>query len=117
MAFAPQNIESSWAKAGLYPPDRDRVLRDIQRPPTLELKKEPTAQDNTAPPTPVTLEDLASLRRILEQNIDGLEEESRLYFCKLANAGERAMTRKIMIHSAKTHPRNHANSLTPERKV
>lgn len=105
MAFAPQNIESSWAKAELYPPDRDRVLRDIQRPPTLELKKEPPrnfAQDNTAPPTPVTLEDLASLRRKLEQNIDGLEEESRLYFCKLANAGERAMTRKIMIYSAKT---------------
>jgi hypothetical protein len=99
-AFTLRNIKSAWATAGLYPPDRDRVLRSIQKPPALELKKDHTidlAQKNEVPQTPVTSEGLASLRRKFEQNIDGLNEADRLYFCKLANAGERAMTARDLL--------------------
>ena len=46
---------------------------------------------------PVTSEDLASLRRKLEQNIDVFDNDSQLYFCKLANAGERAITARDLL--------------------
>jgi hypothetical protein len=35
-AFTSRNIKSIWAKAGLYPWNPDRVLRDIQKPPSQE---------------------------------------------------------------------------------
>ena len=100
VAFTHQNIKSAWPTAGLYPPDRCQVLRSIQWPPALNLKKDHAtdlSQDDKVPQTPVTSEELASLRRKLEKNIDGLNEGDRLSFCKLANAGERAMTARHLL--------------------
>jgi hypothetical protein len=81
MAFTPQNIESAWAKAGLSPFNPERVLQSIQKPPEPELKRDhliDVAQHDEPLQTPVTSEDLASLRRKLEQNIDALDNDGRL---------------------------------------
>lgn len=32
IAITPKNIEAGWIKAGMYPFNPDKVLRDIQRP-------------------------------------------------------------------------------------
>jgi hypothetical protein len=45
----------------------------------------------------VTSEDLTSLRRIIEQNIHALDDHSQLYFRKLANASERAITARDLL--------------------
>jgi DDE superfamily endonuclease len=100
VAFTPCNIKSGWAKAGLYPFDPDRVLRSIQKPLLLELKRDPPidATEHDEPlQTPVTSEDLTSLRRRFEHTLDALNDDSRLYLCKLANAGERAMTARNLL--------------------
>lgn len=100
MAFTPENIEVAWAKAGLYPWNPDRVLRSIQK----SSCQEPDGSyiiDTTLPEeplqTPVTPEDLTSLRRKFEQNIHLLEGDSQLYFRKLANAGERAIIARDLL--------------------
>jgi hypothetical protein len=69
-AFTSRNIKSAWAKAGLYPWNPDRVLRDIQKPPSQEAQSKyaiDTAADDKPLQTPVTAENLASLVRIIEQ--------------------------------------------------
>jgi hypothetical protein len=45
----------------------------------------------------VTSEDLTSLSRIIEQNIHALDDYSQLYFRKLANAGEKAITARDLL--------------------
>jgi hypothetical protein len=45
----------------------------------------------------VTSEDLTSLRTRFEHTLDALNDDSRLYLCKLANAGERAMTARDLL--------------------
>jgi hypothetical protein len=100
MAFTPQNIETAWAKSGLYPFNPDRVLKGIQKPPCQEPQGrhiiDTTLHDEPLQ-TPVTSEDLMSLHRRLEQNIHLLDGDSQLYFRKLANAGERAITARDLL--------------------
>jgi hypothetical protein len=68
-ALTSRNIKSGWAKAGLYPFDPNRVLRDIQKPPTQECQSghpvDPALSDEPLR-TPVISSHLASLRRALE---------------------------------------------------
>jgi hypothetical protein len=68
-AFTPRNIKSAWAKAGLYPWNPDRVLRDIQKPPLQDLQRKystDTALEDKPLQTPVTAEGLTLLRKIIE---------------------------------------------------
>lgn len=71
-----------------------------QKPPSQELQS--ILPIDTAPcdgslQTPVTSEQLTSLRRIIEQKIHALDDQSRHCFRKLANAGERAMTARDLL--------------------
>jgi DDE superfamily endonuclease len=68
-AFTSRNIKSAWTKAGLYPWNPDRVLQDIQKPPSQEPQSKyiiDTAPDNKPLQTPVTAEGLTSLRKIIK---------------------------------------------------
>jgi DDE superfamily endonuclease len=94
-AFTSRNIKSAWAKAGLYPWNPDRVLRDTQKPPSQEPQGEYTIDAATVDKTlqtPVTAESLTSLRRKIEQNMPTLDDHNQQCLRKLANAAERAMT-------------------------
>jgi hypothetical protein len=78
-ALTPSNIKSAWAKVGLYPFNPDRVLRDIQKPPAAVSPSSPTvdmARYDEPLRTPVTSDQLASLRRIIEQNMPDLVSQS-----------------------------------------
>jgi hypothetical protein len=100
VAFTPGNIEVAWAKAGRFPWNPDRVLRSIQKPSCQELDGShiiDTALPDEPLQTPVTSEDLTSLRRKFEQNIHLLDGDSQLYFRKLANAGERVITARDVL--------------------
>jgi hypothetical protein len=72
-------------RAGLYPLNPEKVLQSIQKLPAPELKVKrdhpiAVAQHDEPLQNPVTSEDLASLRRKLEQNIDVLEDDGRARF-------------------------------------
>jgi DDE superfamily endonuclease len=100
VAFTPENIKVARAKAGLYPWNPDRVLRSIQKPSCQEPDGShiiDTALPDEQLQTPVTSEDLTSLRRKFEHNIHLLDGDSQLYFRKLANAGERAITARDLL--------------------
>ncbi|KEF50896.1 uncharacterized protein A1O9_13056 [Exophiala aquamarina CBS 119918] len=79
-AFTPRNIKSGWAKAGLYLFNPDRVLRDIEKPLTETVPSDGTpeiAPSGELLKTPVTAENLASLRRMMDQKIHTLDDESQ----------------------------------------
>jgi DDE superfamily endonuclease len=100
VAFTSRNIRSGWAKTGLHLFSPGRVLHNIQKPlcqePTDSYTKDTALHDEPLQ-TPVTSEDLTSLRRIIEQNIHALDDHSQLYFRKLANAGEKAITARDLL--------------------
>jgi hypothetical protein len=68
-ALTSRNIKSGWAKAGLYRFDSNRILRDIQEPPTQECQSghpvDPALSDEPLR-TPVISAHPVSLRRELE---------------------------------------------------
>jgi hypothetical protein len=71
------------------------VLRDIENRPA-EIAQNvsgPDATPNDEPlKMPVTAENLASLRQMMEQKIHHLDNESQQYFQKFANAAQRFVT-------------------------
>jgi hypothetical protein len=98
-----RNIKSGWSKAGLYPFRPDVVLRDIQNPP-FKLKADSiinTQIDLQASsdllPTPITTENLISLRRTVEQGSCSLDEKDRHRLQKLANAAEKAFADRALL--------------------
>jgi hypothetical protein len=67
--LTPENIESGWAKTGLYLFNLDRVLQDMQKPPALEPQSShtvDTALYEEPLQTPVSSEHLMSLRKTIE---------------------------------------------------
>jgi hypothetical protein len=99
-AFTSRNIKSAWAKAGLYLWNPDRVLRDIQEPPSQEAQSKyaiDIAADDKPLQTPVTAENLASLVRIIEQNMPAPDDYSQQCLRKLANAAERVITARDLL--------------------
>lgn len=87
-----RNIKAGWIKAGLFPFNPDRVLKDIQKPlAQLTVPKTSNAMVDSSPQnevlqTPVTTEALTSLRSCLEEDAHALDETSRERLRKLANA-------------------------------
>ena len=92
-AVTSQNIKAGWSGAGLRPFNPQRVLKDIQKPqaehcPRKELVKvEPCPQDEILQ-TPVTAEALTSLHNLVKQNAHTLDDTSKRYQQKLANAAQ-----------------------------
>jgi hypothetical protein len=64
----------------------------------------------------VASEDVTSLRRMTEQNIHALDDHSQLYFRKLANAGERAITARDLLFKENFDLFKQNNEATPERQ-
>jgi DDE superfamily endonuclease len=71
-ALTSRNIKSGWIKAGLFPFNPDRVLRDIQKPlaeltvPKVDEIKVGSCPQGEVLWTPVTAEALTSLRNLIE---------------------------------------------------
>jgi hypothetical protein len=101
-SFTPRNIKAGWSAAGLQPFNPDRVLRGIQKPlgevyvPQKGEVKMEACQPQVLQ-TPVTAEALTSLRSLIEQGSHMLDESSRHYVQKLANAAERAFADRALL--------------------
>lgn len=93
-AFTPRNILAGWARAGLRPFDRDRVLRDVEPPPARDrpapcLTIDPSLlAPDEALKTPVTAVAVRSLRVKIERQVKDLPPKVRHEFEKFANAAE-----------------------------
>jgi len=100
VALTPINIESAWAKAGLYPFNLNRVLQGIQKPLAQECQSDHaivmTLYDELLR-TPVTSEHLVSLRRTIEQDMHALNGQGQQRLQKFANAAERAMSARDLL--------------------
>lgn len=81
-------------KAGLFPFNPDRVLRDIQKPlATLTISKANEVKFSSSLhgevlQMPVTAEDVTALRNLIDQDAHTLDEKSRNRFQKLLNAAQ-----------------------------
>ena len=71
-AFNLRSILSGWSKTGLRPFNPERVLRDIQKPPTGDVQLQTSgtllAVANDLPDTPVSPRKLALLRSEVERD-------------------------------------------------
>ena len=96
-AFTARNIKAGWIKTGLQPFNPDRVLREIQRPPTtkglahIEVVSSDPLSPHSLLPTPVNAEGFQTLRKTLEQESQHLHAMGKHRLQKLANAGEKAI--------------------------
>ena len=106
-ALTPRNIKAGWIKAGLFPFNPDRVLRDIQKPPAEltvpkadEVKVESCPQDEVLQ-TPVTAEALTSLHSLIEQDTHALDETSKQRLQrrlqKFANAAQISFAERALL--------------------
>lgn len=99
-ALTARNIRAGWTKAGLFPFDPARVLRDLPKPveqqaPAAVGREVSRGSAQSVPPTPVTprsVSAVASLHDLIRQDTHSTDEESkqRLQKCvqKLANASK-----------------------------
>lgn len=92
---------SGWSKAGPYPFNPERVLKDIHKPLTeLYLSQsvdmaEPS--QSVTLQTPVTSEALTSLRNRIERDINMLDNQSKCRLQKLAKAAEKAFAERALL--------------------
>ncbi|KAK3670778.1 hypothetical protein LTR78_009350 [Recurvomyces mirabilis] len=82
-AFSKRNILTGWSKAGLFPFNPERVLRDLQKPAPEALIDPPSTQEQSAIPrtplTPVCVESLIPLqKKIVEQDARDLDDDKKL---------------------------------------
>ena len=85
IAFSKRNILAGWCKAGLFPFNPERVLRDLPKPQDLSTgavdgpERHGTAQETAprTPLTPISIEALTSLQNIIVQDACTLDETSR----------------------------------------
>lgn len=75
-AMTSRNITSGWSKAGLRPFNPEWVLEEIEKPEmvkysplSIDVDKDSFSQESQLQ-TPKTFENLASLRKSIEMNID-----------------------------------------------
>jgi hypothetical protein len=101
-AFTSHNIRAGWGKSGLYSFNLDRVLRDIQKPPT-ELTV-PKADDGAlscsqdeGPQTPVIADALNALRSLVERDTHALDDESKLRLEKVLNAAQISFAERALL--------------------
>ncbi len=121
-ALTPHNIKAAWARAGLYPLNRDRVLRTIPKPTASNSHIVPAAEvlpEASLPPqTPVTFDEIVSLRRLIEQNLHSLNPASHFYIQKMANSAERVVTARDVLFEENSElvKQNNANTARASRK-
>jgi DDE superfamily endonuclease len=112
LAFSKKNILSGWAKAGLFPRNPERVLRDTPKTAQLtpqtgqvvEVCPDPrceVVQSPVMPMTPVDAEALITLQGLINQDAHALSDErSRLrlqwYAQKLANAAKTSFAERAL---------------------
>jgi hypothetical protein len=103
-ALSPKNIQAGWMKAGLFPFNPDRVLKDIQRPPaeltvpkTNDIRVRSCLQSEILH-TPVTAEDVTALCSLINQTADNLDETSKRRLQKLANAATTSLAECALLH-------------------
>lgn len=102
-AFTARNIKAGWVKTGLYPFNPDRVLQEIQKPPieqSLAYIKD-VSSDPLSPysllPISVNAEGFEALRKKLDQESQHLDAVGKYRLQKLANAGEKAITDRVLL--------------------
>jgi hypothetical protein len=102
-ALTSRNIKAGWIKAGLFPFNPGRVLREIQKPPaelTIPkadgLKVGSCLQDE-APQTPITAEALTALHSLIEQDTHALDERSKQRLRKFANAAQISFAERALL--------------------
>ena len=110
-AFTPRNIRAGWAKAGLFPLNPDRVLREIPKPievnasTTNEVRGGCYPQDQlTIPQTPVTpasVEAVMSLHNLIKQDVHMLDDTSKRrlnkHIQKLTNAAQLSFAERALL--------------------
>ena len=104
VAFTPRNIRSGWSKAGIFPFNPERVLRDMTKPISAQLALPFSASVQQLPPpnavvprTPTTSASLNVLRSKFESSVDVFDESSKLLFHKIANAAEKAFADRAIL--------------------
>ena len=101
-AFTTRNIRSAWSKAGLFPFNPDKVLRDLQRPPPQQDQPQVVVQLPLRSPielltTPVTSDGLASLCETIERSSHLLDDAKRQQVEKLKHAAPRAIAGRDLL--------------------
>jgi hypothetical protein len=99
-ALTPRNIKAGWIKAGLFPFNPDRVLRDIQKPPAeLTVPKADEVKVESCPQDEVlqTPEALTSLHSLIEQDAYALDETSKQRLQKFANAAQISFAERALL--------------------
>jgi hypothetical protein len=90
-------IRAAWSRSGLVPFNPDKVLKEIQKPPTENRHPTIRIEENRALSfpeiiqTPTTLQDLTLLRQKIEQAGDSPGGPSKLCVEKISNAAEKAL--------------------------
>jgi hypothetical protein len=113
-AFSKRNIIKAWAATGLFPFNRDRVLRRTPKPPAqLVFPRPDVMRDDPilphevpqTPTTPVSAEAFMSLHNLIQQDTSILDETSthrvQRRVQKLANAGQKAIAYCTIIEHEK----------------
>lgn len=108
-ALTRRNVFAGWAKSGLFPFNRDRVLRNIPKPVAvlttpqaceLDVGSCPQGQVVRTPVTPVTIEALTSLQDLTTQDAHALDESSRQRLQrrlqKLSNAAQTSFAERAL---------------------
>ena len=129
VALTVRNIKSGWAKAGLFPFNPDRVLREIPEPPS-EADPKPChtmtdaiSADPTSPVealiTPVTADNLASLCKNLEQRTHLLDQVGKQELQKIINGAKKAFTERdlLFIGNDELHKQNNEKNVRQTAKA
>lgn len=91
-ALTSKNIKAGWIKAGIFPFNPDRVLRNIPKPlaeltvPKASKVKVWPCPEGEVLQTPVTAEALTSLRNLIEKDTHALDEMGQQRLKKFAKA-------------------------------
>jgi hypothetical protein len=102
-AFTSRSIRSGWSKAGLYPFNPDKVLREV-KPPADEYLPQSDDTIATSPTdgslqTPVTPTSLCVLSRKVDQDTDTLDNPRKVRVKKLIKAAERAIAKGTLFRA------------------
>jgi hypothetical protein len=107
-AMTKKNILGGWRGSGLFPFDPDRVLAETPKPPPTEITipnidEVRSCAQNEVPPTPVTpvaVEALTTLQKLIKQDTVGLDEANQRslqrHVQKLTNAAHTSFARSAM---------------------
>ena len=110
LALTKRNISSGWSKAGLFPFCPDRVLRDMPKP-QLDATNSvlPTACDQMCSQprsplkTPTTAKSLVGLLCHAEDYLAVADDDTKVYFRKIANAAQKAFADRALAWDENQH--------------